>query len=76
MSLNKHWDIPPKTKQEASDANGKEGADDSLVNSSPTDSRSDEKVVVNEQRAGKIVNAPSQTAVNTNEGNNNDDDLL
>lgn len=76
MSLNKHWVIPPKTKREESDANGREGADDSLINSSPTDSRSDEKVVVNEQRADKIVNGPSQTAVNTNEGNNNDDELL
>lgn len=76
MSINKHWVIPPKTKQEESDANGKEGADDALINSSPDDSRSDEKVVVNEQRAGKIVNGPSQSAVNTNDGNNNGDDLL
>ena len=76
MSGNKHWIVPPKTKQEEPDANGREGGDDSLINSSPTDSRSDEKVVVNQQRADKIVNGPSQTAINTNEGNNNDDELL
>ena len=76
MSGNKHWIVPPKTKQEESDANGREGGDDSLINSSPTDNRSDEKVVVNQQRADKIVNGPSQTAVNTNEGNNNGDELL
>lgn len=63
---------PPKTK----DINGREGGDDSLVNSSPTDSRSDEKVVVNEQRSEKTVNAPSQTAANTSEGSSNDEELL
>jgi hypothetical protein len=46
------------------------------VNSSPTDSRSDEKVVVNEQRGDKIVNGPSQTAANTSEGSSNDDEIL
>lgn len=43
---------------------GREGGDDSLANTSPSDSRADEKVIVNEQREHKIVNAPSQTAVN------------
>jgi hypothetical protein len=76
MSDTKRWNIPPKTKKEGSDANGREGGDDSLVNSSPTDSRSDEKVVVNEQRGDKIVNAPSQTAANTSEGSSNDDDIV
>jgi len=72
----KHWNDPPKTKKGETDANGREGGDDSLVNSSPTDSRSDEKVVVNEQRANKIVNGPSQTAANTSEGNSYDDEIL
>ncbi len=68
---------PPKTKkQKQSDANGREDGDDSLLNSSPTDSRSDEKVVVNEQRADKIVNGPSQTAANTSERDGYDDELL
>jgi hypothetical protein len=76
MSDTKRWSIPPKTKKEGSDANGRDGGDESLVNSSPTDSRSDEKVVVNEQRGNKIVNAPSQTAANTSEGSSNDDDIV
>ncbi len=54
----------------------REGGDDSLAESSPTDSRSDEKVIVNEQRENKIVNAPSQTAVNTSEGNSFDEDII
>lgn len=65
--------VPPKLK---GDNNGREGGDDSLVNSSPTDSRSDEKVVVNEQRANKTVNAPSQTAANTSEGSSYDDEII
>lgn len=64
--------VPPKLKGD----NGREGGDDALENSSPTDSRSDEKVVVNEQRSEKTVNAPSQTAVNTSEGSSNDEELL
>lgn len=43
----------------------REGGDDALAESSPTDDRSDEKVIVNEQRENKIVNAPSQTGVHT-----------
>jgi len=76
MLSNKHWNAPPKTKREESDANEREGGDGSLVNSSPVDSRSDEKVVVNEQRADKIVNGPSQTAANTSEGSSYDDEIL
>ena len=53
----------------------REGGDDSLAESSPTDNRSDEKVIVNEQRENKIVNAPSQTAVNTSEGNSYGEDI-
>jgi hypothetical protein len=71
---------PPKTKKQKetfdSNANGREGGDDSLVNSSPTDSRSDEKVVVNTQRENKIVNAPPQTAANTSEGHSYDDEII
>lgn len=45
----------------------REGGDDALAESSPTDDRSDEKVIVNEQRENKIVNGPSQTAVHPSE---------
>jgi hypothetical protein len=77
MSDKQHWNLPPKTnRQEESDADGREGGDDSLVDSSPTDSRSDEKVVVNEQRANKTVNAPSQTAAHTSEGSSYDDEII
>lgn len=75
--------MPPKTKKNddpnqplQSENLEKEGGDDSLTDSSPTDSRSDEKVVVNEQRANKTVNAPSQTAANTSEGTGNDEEIL
>ena len=75
--------MPPKTKKNddpnqprQSENLEKEGGDDSLNDSSPTDSRSDEKVVVNEQRANKTVNAPSQTAANTSEGTGNDEEIL
>ena len=54
----------------------REGGDDALAESSPTDDRSDEKVIVNEQRENKIVNAPSQTAVNASEGSSNDEEIL
>jgi len=54
----------------------REGGEDSLKDSSPTDSRSDEKVIVNEQRGNKTVNAPSQTAVNTSEGNSFDEEII
>ena len=52
------------------------GGDDSLAESSPTDSRSDEKVIVNEQRGNKTVNAPSQTGVNTSEGSGYDEEII
>jgi hypothetical protein len=52
------------------------GGDDSIAESSPGDSRSDEKVIVNEQRGDKTVNTPSQTAVNTSEGNSYDDEII
>lgn len=39
----------------------REGGDDALQ-MSPDDTRADEKVIVNEQKENKAVNAPSQTA--------------
>lgn len=75
--MNYNTSDPPKSmKKEMPGASGREGGDNSLADSSPTDSRSDEKVVVNEQRAEKIVNGPSQTAVNTSEDSGSDDEIL
>ena len=54
----------------------REGGDDALAESSPTDNRSDEKVIVNEQRENKIVNTPPQTGANTSEGNSYDEEIL
>ncbi|HEU4471755.1 MAG TPA: hypothetical protein VFR58_11760 [Flavisolibacter sp.] len=54
----------------------REGGDDALAESSPTDERSDEKVIVNEQRGNKTVNAPSQTSAGTNESNSYGEGLL
>lgn len=39
----------------------REGGDDAIAERSPSDSRMDENVIVNEQSSQKIVNAPSQT---------------
>ena len=80
MSVNPDRNIPPKTKKQEeefrADTNGRESGNDSLENSSPTDSRSDEKVVVNEQRENKIVNGPPQTSANTSEGNSYDEEIM
>lgn len=54
----------------------KEGGEDSAEEISPTDDSADEKVIVNEQREHKTVNAPSQTAVNTSEGISNDEETI
>ena len=54
----------------------KEGGEDSVEEISPTDDNADEKVIVNEQREHKTVNAPSQTAVNTSEGISNDEETI
>jgi len=77
---------PPKQKDRKPEQSGyssqpdvtprREGGDDALAESSPTDSRSDEKVIVNEQRGNKTVNAPSQTAANTSEGSSYDDEII
>ena len=55
---------------------GREGGDDALADSDPNDSKLDEKVIVNEQRSNKTVNAPSQTAANTSEDNATDEELI
>jgi len=55
---------------------GREGGDDALTNVDPNDNKMDEKVIVNEQRSNKTVNAPSQTAANTSEDNASDDELI
>lgn len=52
------------------------GGDDELANSSPNDERSDEKVIVNEQRSDKIVNTPAQTAANTSETKGSDEEIV
>ena len=53
-----------------------EGGEDSVENLSPTDSRADEKVIVNEQRESKAVNIPSQTAANLSELTGNDEEVM
>ena len=55
---------------------GREGGDDAIGNLDPNDSKMDEKVIVNEQRSNKTVNAPSQTAANTSEDNASDEELI
>lgn len=55
---------------------GNTGRENSAENVSPTDGNADEKVIVNEQREQKTVNAPSQTAVNSSEGISNDEDTI
>lgn len=64
------FNAPPKTKDKRAEE------ENSLPDSSPTDSRCDEKIIVNEQRSNKAVNAPSQTAAHTSEGNSNDEEIL
>jgi hypothetical protein len=54
----------------------REGGDDALESSSPADYNSDEKVIVNEQRANKTVNTPSQTAAHTSEAEGTDEDVI
>ena len=64
------------TTNKADETPRREGGDDSLADASPTDSRADEKVIVNEQRENKTVNAPSQTAANTSEDVSNDEEIV
>lgn len=65
----KHQDPDPNKRSEISkpkfaDADTtprREGGDDALAETNPTDARADEKVIVNEQASNNIVNRPSQT---------------
>ena len=52
----------------------REGGDDALAETHPSDSRLDEFVIVNEQRESKVVNTPSQTDVHTSESENTVDE--
>lgn len=69
---------PKKKKQDSSShaAPQKNDSDDASGYLSPTDSRADEKVIVNEQRANKTVNTPSQTGSYTSESNSYDDEII
>ena len=53
----------------------REGGDDALAERNPSDSRMDEKVIVNEQSSQKIVNAPSQTDAHAAETENTVDEV-
>lgn len=55
---------------------GRQGGDDALAERTETDSRADEKVIVNEQTQNKTVNAPSQTGVHSSEMEGSDEDVL
>jgi len=63
------YDMPDQTPR-------REGGEDSAEHISPTDDNADEKVIVNEQREHKTVNAPSQTAVNSSEVISSDEDTI
>ena len=53
----------------------REGGDDALAERNPSDSRMDEKVIVNEQSEQKIVNSPSQTDAHPSEGEERVDEI-
>jgi len=53
----------------------REGGDDALAERNPSDSRLDEKVIVNEQSEQKIVNSPSQTDAHPVEGESRVDEI-
>jgi len=53
----------------------REGGDDALAERNPSDSRLDEKVIVNEQSEQKIVNSPSQTDAHPGEGASRVDEI-
>jgi hypothetical protein len=52
----------------------REGGDDALAETNPSDSRMDEKVIVNSQSENKIVNSPSQSDAHLS-GENRVDEL-
>ena len=62
-------------KPDSNAGNEREGGEDALQ-ASPTDSRLDEKVIVNEQRSDKIVNSPAQAATNDSESTSNDEEIV
>ena len=76
---------PRQKPERLKDANGyenppdatprREGGDDALAEIHPTDSRADEKVIVNEQRDQKVVNTPSQTGAHTSETEGTESDV-
>ena len=53
----------------------REGGDDALAETNPSDSRLDEKVIVNEQSERKVVNSPSQTDAHVTEAENTVDEI-
>ncbi|RYF87408.1 MAG: hypothetical protein EON98_00585 [Chitinophagaceae bacterium] len=53
----------------------REGGDDALAETNPSDARLDEKVIVNEQSEQKIVNTPSQTDAHPSETGNTVDEI-
>ena len=53
----------------------REGGDDALAETNPSDSRLDEKVIVNEQSENKVVNAPSQTDPHMSESEGTVDEI-
>lgn len=53
----------------------REGGDDAMAETNPSDARLDEKVIVNEQSEQKIVNSPSQTEAHPSEGENRVDEI-
>lgn len=75
-----HQNFDPRNKNKSKDGYQnpadetprREGGDDALAESSPEDTRADEKVIVNEQRENKVVNAPSQTGAHVTKGNDED----
>jgi hypothetical protein len=81
INMNNQQDPPkdPRKKQpgipDSKAANGRESSENALE-SSPTDSRLDEKVIVNEQRSNKIVNSPAQAATNDSESTGNDEEIV
>lgn len=66
----------PSYENPADETSRREGGDDALAETNSTDSRADEKVIVNEQREHKTVNAPSQSAAHTSETESSDDEVF
>ncbi|HEX8316414.1 MAG TPA: hypothetical protein VF609_15530 [Flavisolibacter sp.] len=76
--------ISPRTKEDNTESTfetrpdvtpRREGGDDALAETNPSDSRLDEKVIVNEQSEQKVVNSPSQTDAHLTETENTVDEI-